>query len=215
MLALMRTAFVLAGGKGTRLGDSMPPKCMLDINGRSVLERQLDWLESEGFDNAVLCLGHRNDEVRFEKRRMNVVVSVEDAPRGTGGAVRLAFSSNPGLCAEGVYVLNVDDLADVDIDLVLGKAGVSGKSLIIAKPVPFSVWVQDRMHAQNSAMQHIGHAFLRQDFLAALQGLPDSFSLEKQISEWNDRFEVFAHDGRWITVNSEEQLEQARRMLKP
>ena len=210
----MKTAFVLAGGKGTRLGDALPPKGMLVVSGRTMLDRQLDWIEGEGFDNVVLCLGHRHDEVKFEKRKMNVVVSVEKAPLGTGGAIRQAVLSNLDLCRDGVYVLNVDDMARVDTKSVFEKSRSLDKSLIITKPLPFSVWVQNRMHPQNTAVQHIGHTFLKSADVAALKNLPDAFSIEKQVSEWCDRFDAFVHEGGWVTVNSGEQLEQAQKLVK-
>ena len=210
----MKTAIVLAGGKGTRLGDTLPPKGMLVVNGKTMLDRQLDWLESEGFDNTIICLGHRHDEVKFEKRKINVAISIEKVPLGTGGAVRQAATNFPELSSDGVYVLNVDDLAKVNTKNVLEKSKNANKSLIITKQVPFSVWVQNKMHPQNTAMQHIGHTFLKKEDLKDLNKLPAEFSLEKQISEWCSRFDAFVHDGTWVTVNSGEQLEQAQKHIK-
>ena len=203
----MKTAFVLAGGKGTRLGDSMPPKAMLEVNGKTLLDRQLDWLEGEGFDNVVVCLGHRHSEVKFSERaRLKVFVSLEQTPLGTGGAIKQAFSQHSSLCKEGVYVLNVDDFVRVDTKRLFGAG-----SKIIVKPLPVSVWVENRMHPQNSALQHIGHTFLSLD---DLKSLPEgSFSLEKQLSEWSARIGFFVHDGSWVTVNDKEQLLKAQKDL--
>jgi len=203
----MKTAIVLAGGKGTRLGDVLPPKAMLKINGNTLLDLQLEWLEREGFQNVILCLGHRHDEVSFKKRSINVVVSIEGSPLGTGGAVKNAFSQYYDLCQDGVYVLNVDDLAPVDTSSVV----VLKKSSIVSKPVPFSVWVEQKMHPQNSALQHIGHTFLSFDDLTELP--KGSFSLEQQLSSWSSRIGFFVHNGSWVTVNSNEQLEKAQKNL--
>jgi len=208
--SVMKTALILAGGKGTRLGDSLPPKGMLVVNGRTMLDRQLDWLESEGFDNVILCLGHRHDEVKFEKRKINVIVSVEASPLGTGGAVKQAFLQNPGLCSEGVYVLNVDDLAKVDTGKVFLKSR-EVKSFIIAKNIPFSVWVDNKMYEQNRAVQHIGHTFLSVEDLNSFPVA--AFSLEKQLASWSDRVDTFVHEGDWAPVNSAEQLAEANRKI--
>jgi hypothetical protein len=202
----MKTAVILAGGKATRLGDDMPPKAMLEVNGKTLLDHQLDWLESEGFDNVVLCLGHRHPEVKFnERQRLKIFVSVEQTPLGTGGAVKNAFSQYSPLFSDGAYVLNVDDVARVDTTRLFGAG-----SKIIAKPLPFSVWVENKMHPQNSALQHIGHTFLSLDDLKAL---PDgSFSLEKHLSGLS-RIGFFVHERKWFTVNDKEQLLKAQKEL--
>ena len=47
----MKTAMILAGGSGTRLGKGVDvPKCMLLVKGKTLLDRQLEWLESNGFN---------------------------------------------------------------------------------------------------------------------------------------------------------------------
>jgi hypothetical protein len=137
---------------------------------------------------------------------LKVLVSIEQSPLGSGGAVKQAFLRNSSLCRDGVYVLNVDDVAHVDTKSVFGK-----KSMIVAKSLPFSVWVENKMHPQNSALQHIGHTFLSFD---DLNSLPDGgFSLEKQLSEWSSRIGSFVHAGKWVTVNDEEQLVKAQKDL--
>ena len=48
---------ILAGGKGTRIKDSLPPgkpKVLADINGLTMLDRQIDRLRTAGADRARL-----------------------------------------------------------------------------------------------------------------------------------------------------------------
>jgi len=201
----VNAAIILAGGKGTRLGDSNPPKALLEVNGKTLLDWQIELLKDK-VDIIVLALGHRAQEVAdyVKKKNYSVKVSIEDSPLGSGGAVKKAFLSH---CAgaEKVYVLNVDDVAPVNI----AEALKSGTPCIVAKPVPFSVLADGKIYAQNETVQHIGHTvFSKEDILA----LPDVGSYEKWFS--TRKVNSFVHAGIWTPVNSIEQLNAANKVWK-
>jgi choline kinase len=66
-------AIILSAGQGSRLGhmvDAMP-KCLIEFNGRSLLDRQLDTLEANGVGEAIVVTGFRDDlvEEALTKRR--------------------------------------------------------------------------------------------------------------------------------------------------
>ncbi len=52
-------AIILSAGQGSRLGHLVDerPKCLIDFNGRSLLDRQLDALERNGVHEAVVVTG--------------------------------------------------------------------------------------------------------------------------------------------------------------
>jgi L-glutamine-phosphate cytidylyltransferase len=52
-------AIILSAGQGSRLGHMVDdrPKCLIDFNGRSLLDRQLDTLEASGVREAVVVTG--------------------------------------------------------------------------------------------------------------------------------------------------------------
>jgi choline kinase len=52
-------AIILSAGQGSRLGHLVDdrPKCLIDFNGRSLLDRQLDTLEANGVHEAVVVTG--------------------------------------------------------------------------------------------------------------------------------------------------------------
>ena len=58
-------AIILSAGQGSRLGHLVDerPKCLIDFNGRSLLERQLDTLEANGVHEAVVVTGFHDDRV--------------------------------------------------------------------------------------------------------------------------------------------------------
>ena len=58
-------AIILSAGQGSRLGHLVDerPKCLIDFNGRTLLDRQLDTLESNGVQEAVVVTGFHDDRV--------------------------------------------------------------------------------------------------------------------------------------------------------
>jgi choline kinase len=58
-------AIILSAGQGSRLGHLVDdrPKCLIDFNGRSLLARQLDALEANGIQEAVVVTGFHDELV--------------------------------------------------------------------------------------------------------------------------------------------------------
>ena len=59
-------AIILSAGQGSRLGHLVDdrPKCLIDFNGRSLLDRQLDTLDANGVGEAVVVTGFHDELVR-------------------------------------------------------------------------------------------------------------------------------------------------------
>src|SRR4051794_36075082 len=76
-------AIILSAGQGSRLGHMVDdrPKCLIDFNGRTLLDRQLDTLEANGVHEAVVVTG-------FHDELVNAAV----ARRSGGPAVRTIFN---------------------------------------------------------------------------------------------------------------------------
>lgn len=128
-------AIVLAGGLGTRLRGVVPdlPKPMAPVAGRPFLAWVLDRLLEAGFDLAVLAVGYRYEAIRdhFGDAYQGLALrySVEDAPLGTGGAIRLA-----GAQAERfpVFVLNGDTFLDLDYRAMLAAHATANAAMSVA-----------------------------------------------------------------------------------
>ena len=112
------TAAILAGGLGTRLRPAVAdrPKVLAPVGGRPYLTYLLDQLAGAGVREVVLLTGYAADEVRDalgdRYGRMRLRYSVEPAPLGTAGALRLAL---PLLAAPAVLLLNGDSYCDADL----------------------------------------------------------------------------------------------------
>jgi choline kinase len=61
----MDKAIILSAGQGSRLGHMVDdkPKCLIDFGGRTLLDRQLDTLESNGVGQAVVVTGFHDELV--------------------------------------------------------------------------------------------------------------------------------------------------------
>jgi len=116
------TAYLLAGGLGTRLRSAVAdrPKALAEILGRPYAYHLLDRLARAGIRRVVLCTGHLGDMLEAalgaRYRGMELLYSREDAPLGTGGALALAFSRHPAPLA---LCLNGDSLTDADLGAFL------------------------------------------------------------------------------------------------
>jgi MurNAc alpha-1-phosphate uridylyltransferase len=115
---------ILAGGRGTRLGDRTKrvPKALVDVAGRPFLEYQLELLRAGGVTEVVLCVGYLGSLVEKEigdgSRHGLSVRYVHDGPvaLGTAGALRNALPrlDERFLVTYGDTLLNVDYPAVAD-----------------------------------------------------------------------------------------------------
>ncbi len=110
-------AFILVGGLATRLGDlaKQTPKAMQIISGKPFLQYQLEQLRGNGIKDIVLCVGHLAQPIvdyfgDGSKFGLNISYSYENAPLGTGGAVK-----NAEKFVDGTFlVLNGDTYVATD-----------------------------------------------------------------------------------------------------
>jgi len=67
----MKKAIILSAGQGSRLGHLTDdkPKCLIEFNGRTLLDRQLDALAANGVEEAVVVTGFRDDQIEAALKR--------------------------------------------------------------------------------------------------------------------------------------------------
>ena len=121
-------AIILVGGRGTRLQSviSDVPKPLAPVAGRPFIARVLDRLEYVGMRRVVLATGYMADVIQQTIgtcwNSMEISYSVEDAPLGTGGAIRHAAAMIHGRHA---HVLNGDtylEYSPADLEAVVNRA---------------------------------------------------------------------------------------------
>jgi NDP-sugar pyrophosphorylase family protein len=92
-------AVILAGGLGTRLRPltHQVPKPMVMVANRPFLEHQIRLLKEQGFLEILLLVGYLSEQIQEffgdgSWHGVHISYSKEEAPLGTGGALRLAHS---------------------------------------------------------------------------------------------------------------------------
>ena len=115
----VRTAVILAGGKGSRLasvaGDL--PKSLVPIGGKPVLQHQLELLAGAGFKGVRIFAGYLADKILAftgdgSRFGLKISIEVEDQPLGSAGAVLQKLQSLP----EHFLVLYGDTMLAVDLE---------------------------------------------------------------------------------------------------
>ncbi|MFL5777876.1 MAG: NTP transferase domain-containing protein [Chloroflexota bacterium] len=76
----MVPAVILAAGLGQRVAarTNGAPKALLEVNGRTLLERQLDALESAGFRDVIVVTGYGADHIRRALPRTGSSLSITE-----------------------------------------------------------------------------------------------------------------------------------------
>ncbi|MCO6430058.1 MAG: nucleotidyltransferase family protein [Deltaproteobacteria bacterium] len=113
-------AMILAAGYGSRLGDLTKgtPKCLLTINGKTLIEYVIDNLKTAGVGSIVVNLHHLADQVTsYFKAKNNfgleVNFSYEEKILGTGGGLKAAAAH---FSREECFIMhNADVYSEVDL----------------------------------------------------------------------------------------------------
>jgi choline kinase len=113
-----RVAVILAAGVGSRLRPLTDdrPKALVDVGGRSILNRAIDALEQVGVEKLVLATGYREDALRSALRHSRFEVCYAPNPRyaTTQNSVSLALCRN-AIGGESFYRLDGDVVFDAGV----------------------------------------------------------------------------------------------------
>lgn len=110
---------IMAGGKGTRISSvaSDIPKPMIRIEGKPVLEREIECLRNQGFTDLIITVSHMADQIieyfgAGEKLGVRIEYFVEKTPLGNAGAL---FKLKDEL-VDDFLLLNADSIFDIDFN---------------------------------------------------------------------------------------------------
>ncbi len=115
-------AIILAGGLGKRLKPitDYVPKPLIPIDNVPIIEWQIRYLKKFNIRDIIICTGYRSEQIEgfVESRRdigVNVRVSREKNPLGTGGAIKRAAKSVTG---KSFFVINGDVITDINLGIM-------------------------------------------------------------------------------------------------
>src|SRR5919199_6538883 len=118
-------AVIMAGGQGTRLRPltSDQPKPMIPIVNAPCMEHIVGLLKRHGFTDIAVTLQFMPDEIRDyfgdgSDWGVDMHYSIEDAPAGTAGSVKMA-EQQLGLEGERLLIISGDALTDADLSLLV------------------------------------------------------------------------------------------------
>jgi len=223
-------AIILAGGFGTRLRQVVPdlPKPMAPVAGRPFLEILLTSLARKGFSRVVLSLGYLSEKVveHFGDRfaGMELVYEIEDAPLGTGGAIRQALER---CSSEHVFVFNGDTYIDVEAAEIEAHWLAQRAPIIVAREVSDTARYGSLVTANNRVSGFREKGLAGPGLINAgcyllpkniLDGYPcgAAFSLEADFlakAVTQQRFDVFVTRGQFIDIGIPEDFARAQTEL--
>lgn len=112
---MLKTAVILAGGKGTRLRPYTVaiPKPLVPIAGKPILEIIIIQLAKQGFKRLIITVNHQADIIMAyfgdgRKWGIKIEYSLEDTPLGTMGPIKLVQD-----LPDHFLVMNGDVLSDI------------------------------------------------------------------------------------------------------
>lgn len=206
---------ILAGGKGTRLGENSPPKALIELKGKTILGYRIEWLIKEGISHFVLALGYKASEImnyiREKYPALNISYSIENEPLGTAGAIREALKKTT---QEKIFVTNVDDITNIKLDeLKIIKSNV----ICLARfKSPFGI-----VHIDNeNKVLKFEEKPLLEDLWASCGfyyldrsiELPYKGSIEYDVFP-NILLNAYKYKGLWVTVNTQKDINEAVKTL--
>ena len=119
-------AIIMAGGQGTRLRPltSDQPKPMIRIANLPCMEHIVNLLARHGITDIGVTLQFMPEEIQDyfgdgSEWGVNMRYSIEDAPAGTAGSVKMA-EQQLGLEGERLLIISGDALTDADLTRLVG-----------------------------------------------------------------------------------------------
>ena len=120
-------AVILAGGYGKRLRPltDEKPKPLLSVADKPIIEWQIQWLVKQGIKQFIIVTGYKKELMvewasqNSDRLGVEILVSVEKEPMGTGGAIKRLRE----FLRENFLVVNGDILTNLDVSLLKGGGG--------------------------------------------------------------------------------------------
>lgn len=214
-------AMILAAGRGERLRPltESTPKALVDVRGRSLLERHLDRLAAAGIKTVVINLGWLGEQVAERVGSghdygLDVIYSPEgDNILETGGGIQRAL---PLLGPDPFLVVN----ADIYTDMPLPPAGLAdpdmGRLVLVPRPAhkergDFDLRDGRVCESDNPACTFSGVAVYRPAFFAGCE--PGRFPLAPMLkaAARGGRMAGSLYEGLWEDVGTPERLAELNR----
>ncbi len=133
----LKTAVVIAGGKGERLGEigRDMPKPLVPVAGKPILERIILWLKKNGVEKIVIGVGYKKEMIKEyfgdgSKWGVRIRYVDHDENGGTEDAFKTDIEQS-WIEDENFYAMNGDQITDLDLEGLTNKHINSGATVTI------------------------------------------------------------------------------------
>jgi NDP-sugar pyrophosphorylase family protein len=213
-------AVLIAGGKAERLGPAAQglPKPLARVAGRPLAAYQVAQLAAAGVERVIVsCAAGQEDafETTLSGIGPEIITAPEPEPLGRGGGLRFAAQARGE--TGPLYVLNGDELIDVDLGALLAAHREHcGAATIVVAPLPTAFGVvdideDDRVNGFQDSPElpfwaHAGVNVFDDEAMSRLpeKGDHESTTLPELAAE--GKLYAHRHAGLWLTVNTPKDL---------
>lgn len=225
-------AIILCGGSARRLGATAKytPKLLLEVENRSVLDWQCDFLKEVRVQELVLATGHLHDVLQntigASYKGIPIRYCKENKKLDTGGAIRNAMQY---IHSFPFFVLSGDVLwRDFSLNQMVAAFREDMEGLLM------TVWVDDTRPYGEIVFSNKGRIIrflekpdtLQSGYVNAgvylfnqtvVHGFPNSdvFSLSYGVLPKLENLYVCKTDADWIDIGSPDRLQEAQRFFSP
>ncbi|MBI2498617.1 nucleotidyltransferase family protein [Candidatus Woesearchaeota archaeon] len=228
---MLKTAVLLVGGKAMRLRPITDdiPKCMVDIEGRPLIEWIIEWLKENGIEKVVLGVAYKKEIIMNHlgdgsKFGMKILYNDHSKAQDTGDAFRLAIE-NCNVDDENFLAMNGDELTDISLkNLYRFHVEHSPVATIVTAPLrsPFGIVESDDNHTITNFKEK---PILSDKFVNAgvyifnkkiKEYLPERGRLEETtfVKLANESMlKTFKYFGFWRTLNTHKDHEEMRKAV--
>lgn len=134
----IKTAVILAAGKGTRLDKITKgeyPKPLTPIDGVPIVERSIQALIKQGVERILLGCGYMIESFHFLEEKYREVEIVENTKYDELGSIYTLWAFKE-LVTEAFFLLESDILYDPEGLEFLESNGMNGNGILTSEPVP-------------------------------------------------------------------------------
>lgn len=112
-----KKAVILAAGRGTRMPKITKdiPKCLIEIDGKTILERQIEILLKNSVEKIYVVIGYKADKIREKIKNIENVEIVVNEEYATTDNIYSLYLTRDRIKGEEFILLNGDALFEEDI----------------------------------------------------------------------------------------------------
>ena len=222
---------IIAGGMGTRMGLKYKntPKCLLEINNITILERILNHACSLNPAKIIISVNHEYQKlIEFvNNSKFNEIVNffIEEEPLGTAGSLIEISNSNKD---KNILSFNSDIIFNLDFNKLINYTSSSSKTLTVCTAeyeVEIPYGVLEKNIILNNDFKIIEKPRVKYNVVAGIYHLKKNslHSLEtkkinmdeliRKINEDSGQVDYFNIGNNWMDIGNEKQLELANKFI--